>query len=93
MLKRMNAKRAGPCAGAVETCGGINRGDSIVWDTRSRQAWHSAHGVTGVDSRADTEYMAGVADYNAWKANMMIGGEEFAAAEEIAREMRYGDGY
>jgi len=37
--------------------------------------------------------MAGVADYNAWKANMMIGGEEFAAAEEIAREMRYGDGY
>ena len=56
MLKPMTARRAGPCACAVETCRGIKRGDSIVWDTTARQAWHSAHGITGVDSRADAEH-------------------------------------
>jgi hypothetical protein len=70
-MKQVQAKYAGPCDGAVPFCDGIKAGDSIVWAGRGR-AWHTAHGPTGVDGRADSEYMAGLNDYNRWKSNVEL---------------------
>ena len=40
--------------------------------------------------RMNAEYAAGQADYDRWKFNSSMFGDEYAAAEELAHDMKYG---
>ena len=53
--------------------------------------WISITDVPEEDNLGDAEYAAGVADYERWKFNQQMFGESYAAAEELAWNLRYGD--
>jgi len=46
-----------------------------------------------VCSRCESEYQQGAADVESHRFNTIIGGDEYAAAEELANYLRFGDDY
>jgi hypothetical protein len=46
---------------------------------------------TAEQRRMDAEYAAGQADYERWKFNRQMFGDEYAAAEELAWDMKLGN--
>jgi hypothetical protein len=102
----MTAKFPGRCSEPTILCEGIKAGDQIVF-VRSGVAFHPiCHNANCEQQQADdaelyqaqrerqhenAEYAAGQEDYRRWKTNVMMFGEEYAASEEIAWDMKMGD--
>lgn len=51
-----------------------------------------ARGV-GVCTRCEADYHLGREDVETWRTDVLIGGEEYAAQEELNRYLRFGDDY
>lgn len=94
-----SAKYAGTC----KRCGdSIDQGDRIESHSSRRGYQHvgcssqssepetNHRHFTAEQRRADAEYAAGKADYDRWKFNTQMFGDEYAAAEEIAWDMKMG---
>jgi len=83
------ARYSGTCKRCSQA---INVGDMIARYSRGSGYEHSMCTKKDPETeRFDAEYQKGVADYDRWKFNTMIGGDEYAAAEELAHDMRFGD--
>jgi hypothetical protein len=88
-----NAKYAGSCKRCDDA---IEVGERIESNRAGRGYRHVGCSAAGevVESpekrRMNAEYAAGVADYERWKFNSSMFGDEFACAEEIAHDMKYG---
>lgn len=90
-MKIITAKFAGKCRKCGER---FDAGEKIMWG----RGEGSRHTVCGADApydperaAADREYNAGVADYNRWKADRAMFGDEVADALDIEHELRFGD--
>jgi hypothetical protein len=82
----MIARFSGRCLYADKSgCSGIDAGDQIVHDRQQRRSWHTACGPTGVDRKADREYMQGMHEAAESRENKALLGEE--AAWEYERRM------
>ena len=85
----MKAKYAGKC----RDCGGnIQAGEQIMW-SRDRGARHPNCQKERTQNNDQAEYDRGKADYSRWKFNTETFGEEYAAAEEMAWELKDPDPY
>jgi hypothetical protein len=93
-MKQMKARYAGSCNNTqLSGCSGkVKRGDQIIYDGPG-QVWHPGCGPTGVDPKADQEYMAGMVQADNYRFTRNLLGEQAAIDEEYANEMRFGDGY
>lgn len=95
-----NAKYDGTC----KRCGdGIDQGQRIESHS-SRRGYQHTDCVPAASSepetnhrhftpeqrRMDAEYAAGQADYDRWKFNTQMFGDEYAAAEELAWDLKTG---
>lgn len=90
-MRVITAKFAGKCRKCGER---FDAGEKILWD----RCLGSRHTVCEKDkpydperAAADREYNAGVADYNRWKEDRRMFGDEVADALDIERELRFGD--
>jgi hypothetical protein len=84
-MRRMTARRNGPCANAhLSGCAGVRAGDTIVWE-RGQGAWHAGCGPTGVDPAGDREYMQGMHEARESREIRQMFGE--GAAIEYERRM------
>jgi hypothetical protein len=87
-----NAKYAGSCKRCDDA---IEVGERIE-SVRGRGYRHVGCSATNEvvecaeKRQMNAEYAAGVADYERWKFNSSMFGDEYACAEEIAHDMKYG---
>ena len=92
-IRTLTAKFSGRCEYSnLSGCKGIKAGDRIVSEGRGHN-WHQGCGPTGVDSRADAEYMRGMVEAQEERFIRNTFGEEAAAQYEYERYMRFGDEY
>ena len=87
----MTARYKGDCYYShLSECKGITKGDRIIYAGRG-QVWHPGCGPTGVDSRADNEYMQGrvEAQEARWLRNTF--GEAAAIDYELRMDAIHGD--
>lgn len=88
--KAISARYDGQCG----ACGGDFKAGQMI--RHDGNGWGhdlcvSAANGSAEQRAAQGEYAKGVQDYNQWKFESETFGEEYAAAEEHARYMRFGD--
>jgi predicted nucleic acid-binding Zn-ribbon protein len=85
------AKFAGKCRKCNER---FEAGEKIMWD-RCLGSRHTtcpeAETYDPDRARDNAEYNAGVADYNRWKEDRAMFGDEVADALDIEHDLRFGD--
>jgi hypothetical protein len=94
-MRIITAKFAGKCRKCNER---FEAGEKIMWDRCLGSRHTSCPEPEAVErdperARDNAEYNAGVADYNRWKEDRAMFGDEVADALDIERELRFGSDY
>lgn len=103
-MRTITAKYPSKC----RRCGGaIEKGERVQWQrgrgcqhlacqpATARSGYDDAEAIEAERQRRldEAEYQAGMNDYRRWKSNVELFGEDYAAQEELAWELRTGEGW